>query len=215
MRLRKDARAEQYLNKEDKVIKNPEDLKDKWNIEFNNENEIFVEFGCGKGDFALEMVKRYTNINFIAVEKFETVLYRACKKANANGTIPPNLRFLNIDVENCTNIFGLHELSRIYLNFSDPWPKNRYAKRRLIYRKFLEKYQSILKPTGEVHFKTDNKQLFAFSIEEFSYSKWIIKNVSLDLHNSNFEDNIITEYEQKFSELGYTINRLEAIPPSI
>ncbi|ONI38106.1 tRNA (guanosine(46)-N7)-methyltransferase TrmB [Candidatus Epulonipiscium fishelsonii] len=214
MRLRKDARAEKYLEEENKVIKNPQTIKGKWNIEFNNENEIFVEFGCGKGDFALEMVKAYPNINFIAIEKFETVLYKACKKANAENGIPQNLRFLNIDVESCIDIFGSHELSRIYLNFSDPWPKNKYAKRRLTYRKFLDKYKSILKPSGEIHFKTDNKQLFAFSIEEFSYSKWLIKNVSLDLHNSNFKNNIITEYERKFSELGYTINRLEAIPPS-
>ena len=116
-------------------------------------------------------------------------------------------------MHHCNEIFEQGEVARIYLNLSDPWPKVRHANRRLTYRGFLEKYSEILAVGGELHFKTDNKGLFAFSIEEFSASNWLMHNVSLDLHNSGMEDNIVTEYEKKFSEMGFTINRLEAVNP--
>ncbi|OOB78358.1 MAG: tRNA (guanosine(46)-N7)-methyltransferase TrmB [Epulopiscium sp. Nuni2H_MBin003] len=210
MRLRRDARATLYLETSDKVIKNPEENKGLWQNFFGNTNPIHVEFGSGKGGFITQMAILNPDINYIAVEKAETIVYKACKKA---VDMPANLYFLYFDVEDCLNIFADGEVGRIYLNFSDPWPKTRYAKRRLTYRNFLDKYAKILSSDGELHFKTDNKGLFASAIEEFSLRKWLVKNVTLDLHNSGMTDNVMTEYEKKFSELGFTINRLEAKAP--
>ena len=212
MRLRRDPRAEAYLESDDKVIKNPQELKGRWHAFFDNQNPIHVEFGCGKGGFITELAKRNPEINYIAAEKAETVIYKACKKARVED-IPENLCFLFVDVAECMDIFEAGEVGRIYLNFSDPWPKNRHASKRLTYRSFLKKYAHILGKEGEIHFKTDNKLLFGSSIEEFSLEGWLMKNVTLDLHNSGMEDNIMTEYEKKFSEMGFTINRLEAVPP--
>ncbi|WP_069999594.1 tRNA (guanosine(46)-N7)-methyltransferase TrmB [Cellulosilyticum sp. I15G10I2] len=211
MRLRRDPRAPEYLANDEKVVLEPEAFKGKWKEEFGNDHPIHVEFGCGKGGFITELAKRNPEINYIAAERAETVVYKACKKASNQDDTPQNLRFLYFDVSNCTSIFEKGEVERIYLNFSDPWPKKRYASRRLTNRNFLEKYAYILSEEGEIHFKTDNKGLFAYSIEEFSAMEWLMKNVTLDLHNSDMEDNIMTEYEKKFSELGYTINRLEAL----
>ena len=213
MRLRRDNRAPEYLAQDERVVLNPESFRGKWHEVFGNNNPIHVEFGCGKGGFITELAKRNPHINYIAAERAETVVYKACKKANLSEETPSNLRFLYFDVSNCREIFEIGEVERLYLNFSDPWPKTRHANRRLTYRGFLEKYADILKKEGEIHFKTDNKGLFAFSIEEFSVSGWLMKNVTLDLHNSGMEDNIMTEYEKKFSELGFTINRLEAVNP--
>lgn len=212
MRLRRDPRATEYLAQDEKVIQDSTKYKGKWKEVFGNDHPIHVEFGCGKGGFITELAKRNPNINYIAAERAETVVYKACKKAN-HEEAPQNLRFLYEDVANCMEIFEAGEVERIYLNFSDPWPKARYAKRRLTYRDFLKKYAVILNDAGEIHFKTDNKGLFASSIEEFSLEGWLMKNVTLDLHNSGMEDNIMTEYEKKFSEMGFTINRLEAVPP--
>ncbi len=213
MRLRRDNRAPEYLAQDERVVLNPESYKGKWKEVFGNDNPIHVEFGCGKGGFITQLALRNPHINYIAAERAETVVYKACKKANLSEETPSNLRFLYFDVNNCMDIFEQGEVERLYLNFSDPWPKTRHANRRLTYRGFLEKYADILKKEGEIHFKTDNKGLFAFSIEEFSASGWLMKNVTLDLHNSGMEDNIMTEYEKKFSELGFTINRLEAVNP--
>lgn len=213
MRLRRDNRAPIYLAQDKKVISEPETYKGRWKECFENENPIHVEFGCGKGGFITELAKRNPDINYIAVEKAQTVVYKACKKANESEEVPNNLRFLYFDVTNCKEIFELGEVDRIYLNFSDPWPKKRHANRRLTYRSFLEKYAHVLAVNGEIHFKTDNKGLFASSIEEFSLCNWQMKQVTLDLHQSGMEDNIMTEYEKRFSELGFTINRLEAVNP--
>ena len=211
MRLRRDPRAAEYLENEDRVVKDPQAYKGKWDTLFGNKKPIHVEFGCGKGGFITELAKRNPHINYIAAEKAETVVYKACKKAKREE-VPENLYFLFVDVAECMDIFEKGEVERIYLNFSDPWPKNRHAHKRLTYRSFLKKYENILNHEGELHFKTDNKLLFASSIEEFSLEGWIMKNVTLDLHNSGMEDNIMTEYEKKFSEQGFTINRLEAYP---
>lgn len=211
MRLRRDQRAPEYLAQDERVILNPEEYKGKWKEHFGNDYPIHVEFGCGKGGFITQLAIKNPQINYIAVERAETVVYKACKKANESEQVPSNLRFLYFNVQNCTDIFMEEEVARIYLNFSDPWPKKRHADRRLTYRGFLDKYAQILSADGELHFKTDNKGLFAFSIEEFSACNWLMKNVTLDLHNSDMEDNIMTEYEKKFSEMGFTINRLEAI----
>ncbi|OOB78127.1 MAG: tRNA (guanosine(46)-N7)-methyltransferase TrmB [Epulopiscium sp. Nuni2H_MBin003] len=209
MRLRHDKNASEYLANSTHIIKNPTDFKGQWHKLFGNNNPIHVEFGCGKGAFITTLATQYPDINYLAIERAETVVYKAIKNATE---IPANLYFLYFDGADCLDIFNDSEIARIYLNFSDPWHKNRYKKRRLTYRDFLSKYEQILDTTGELHFKTDNKNLFAFSIEEFSNQKWLIKNVSLDLHNENIA-NVMTEYEQKFSTQGVTINRLEAIPP--
>ena len=213
MRLRRDNRAPEYLAQDEKVILEPEKLKGKWREHFGNNNPIHVEFGCGKGGFITQLALKNPQINYIAVERAETVVYKACKKANREEETPENLRFLFFNVNNCLDIFEAGEVERIYLNFSDPWPKNRHANRRLTDSSFLDKYKVILAPKGEIHFKTDNKGLFAYSIEQFSVCGWLMKNVTLDLHNSGMEDNIMTEYEKKFSEMGFTINRLEAVRP--
>lgn len=213
MRLRRDPKATDYLAQDGRVVQNPTEHKGKWQEFFGNKNPIHVEFGCGKGGFITELARRNPDINYIAAERAETVIYKACKKANREESTPENICFLFEDVANCMDIFEKGEVDRLYLNFSDPWPKKRQAKKRLTYRDFLRKYANILGETGEIHFKTDNKGLFASSIEEFSLEGWLMKNVTLDLHNSDMEDNIMTEYEKKFSEMGFTINRLEAVPP--
>ena len=212
MRLRRDPRATEYLAQDKRVVQEPTAYKGKWHTLFGNDNPIHVEFGCGKGGFITELAKRNPDINYVAAERAETVVYKACKKANREET-PDNLVFVFGDMAQCLEIFNKGEIDRLYLNFSDPWPKKRHAKKRLTYRDFLRKYAVILSETGEIHFKTDNKGLFASSIEEFSLEGWLMKNVTLDLHNSGMEDNIMTEYEKKFSEMGFTINRLEAVPP--
>lgn len=212
MRLRRDPRATDYLAQDERVVQEPTAYKGKWNEVFGNDNPIHVEFGCGKGGFITELARRNPDINYVAAERAETVVYKACKKANREET-PDNLVFVFEDMAKCLDIFEAGEVGRLYLNFSDPWPKKRHAKKRLTYRDFLKKYAVILGEKGEIHFKTDNKGLFASSIEEFSHEGWLMKNVTLDLHNSDMEDNIMTEYEKKFSEMGFTINRLEAVPP--
>lgn len=212
MRLRRDPRATEYLAQDERVVQEPTAYKGKWHKLFGNDNPIHVEFGCGKGGFITELARRNPDINYVAAERAETVVYKACKKANREET-PENLVFVFEDMAKCLDIFEAGEIDRLYLNFSDPWPKKRHAKKRLTYRDFLKKYAIILGEKGEIHFKTDNKGLFASSIEEFSLEGWLMKNVTLDLHNSDMEDNIMTEYEKKFSEMGFTINRLEAVPP--
>ncbi|WP_305768466.1 tRNA (guanosine(46)-N7)-methyltransferase TrmB [Candidatus Epulonipiscium viviparus] len=206
MRLRRDKNAAPFIEDCNKIIKNPYEYKGKWQELFNNSNPIHVEFGAGKGGFITELSKANPNINYIAVEKAETIVYKALKHAS---DISDNLYFLYFDVDECINIFEAGEVERIYLNFSDPWHKNRYKKRRLTHRNFLDKYAKILSTAGEIHFKTDNKKLFGFSIEEFSAQNWLLTEVTLDLHKANV-DNIMTEYEKKFSEQGLTINRLVA-----
>lgn len=212
MRLRRDPRATEYLAQDERVVQEPTAYKGKWHTLFGNDNPIHVEFGCGKGGFITELARRNPGINYVAAERAETVVYKACKKANREE-MPENLVFVFEDMAKCLDIFEAGEIDRLYLNFSDPWPKKRHAKKRLTYRDFLKKYAIILGEKGEIHFKTDNKGLFASSIEEFSLEGWLMKNVTLDLHNSDMEDNIMTEYEKKFSEMGFTINRLEAVPP--
>ena len=211
MRLRKDPRAEQYIQESEIVVSNPEDYKGKWHTLFGNNNKVHVEFGMGKGGFIIELAKQNPHINYIGVELFETVVYKACKKAEreeASG----NLRYLFYNVEKCGDVFEKGEVDRIYLNFSDPWPKNRHANKRLTYSAFLDKYEQILNPQGEIHFKTDNKGLFEFSLNQLSDKDWKMKNITLDLHASDMEDNIMTEYEARFSSMGMPIYRLECFP---
>lgn len=207
MRLRNKKEAKEIINNSDYLIKNEVENKGKWNKVFNNNNPIYIEIGCGKGDFIIENAKRYPNINFIGIEMYDTVLMYAINKLKDEKL--KNLKFIRMDARLIEDVFD-KEIDLIFLNFSDPWPKNRCAKRRLTHERFLKRYDNIFKNNKTIFFKTDNTSLFEFSIESLSVYGYTLKNVSLDLHNSNYEENIMTEYERKFSEKGNKINRLEA-----
>ncbi len=175
---------------------------------FNNSNPYMLEIGCGKGGFAVEFAKRNPDINLIAVEKDSNVIVSACEKAKNEGI--SNLRFIKCSAEYLPKYIEPNLIDRIFLNFSCPFPKTKYAAHRLTHPRFLEIYKPLLKSKAEIHQKTDNMKLFEFSIEALSASGFTLKNISLDLHNSDFEGNIVTEYEQKFVDLGCPIYRLEA-----
>ena len=206
MRLRNNKNAKGILEESNFVIKNPEEKKGKWNKVFNNKNNLYIEIGCGKGDFIIANAKAHPENNYIGIEKYDTVLMYAVKKLEEDI---PNLRFIRMDALDIDKIFD-KEVSLIYLNFSDPWPKNRCAKRRLTHENFLKLYDKIFKKDKIIFMKTDNIHLFEFSIESLSEYGYKLKNISLDLHNSDIEENFMTEYEKKFSEKGFRINRLEA-----
>lgn len=193
----------------DIVIK---DLKETGNCSeelFGNSKPLRIEIGCGKGDFIVGTAKNEPDVNFLAVEKVGDVLVMAAEKVkNAELT---NVRVCCIDATELSEIFSEGSIDRIYLNFSDPWPKARHAKRRLTYKTFLEIYKKILKPDGAIFFKTDNRPLFDFSLEEMKEFGMRLEKVTYDLHNSEYmEGNVMTEYERRFSGMGVSINRVEA-----
>ena len=209
MRMRKKKNVQQRIEKCDGYfIQNPTEYKGKWKELFGNDNPIQIEVGCGKGNFISGMALAHPDINYIAVEVCIDVMVIAIEKAYEKSI--PNVKYINVDARLLSECFADGECDRVYLNFSDPWPKSGHYKRRLTYKDFLEIYRRILKTSGEIHFKTDNMHLFEFSICSFAQNNFKLKNLSLDLHNSNFEGNIMTEYEQRFSELGQPIYRLEA-----
>ncbi|MBR5438122.1 MAG: tRNA (guanosine(46)-N7)-methyltransferase TrmB [Clostridia bacterium] len=175
---------------------------------FGNDNPVRMEIGCGRGQFAMEIAKRHPDINFIAVEKVLNVIVLACEKAKKEGLT--NIKFICGSAEYLPKFIPEKSIELLYLNFSCPYPKARYARHRLTHRFFLDLYRGLLKDGAEIHQKTDNMHFFEFSIAEYSQSGYKIKNVSLDLHNSDFEGNIVTEYEKRFSDLGQPIYRLEA-----
>ena len=175
---------------------------------FGNSNPVQMEIGCGKGKFICDLARENPDINYLAVEKASNVIVDAAEKAIELEI--PNIIFLRGGAEYLDSYIPKHSIGRIYLNFSCPFPKKSYASHRLTHHRFLEIYKRIMKEGAEIHQKTDNMQRFEFSIEEFSHSGFGIKNVSLDLHNSSFEGNIMTEYETRFHELGQPIYRLEA-----
>ena len=205
MRIRNIKNAKEKISNNELVILNPEDYKGKWASLFGNSNPIMIEIGMGKGSFIKEMALRYPDINFIGIDRFDSIVLRAYEKIMEENI--PNLRLSLFDAEKLTDVFAEGEIERIYLNFSDPWPKNGHAKRRLTHGNFLKRYEIVC--GKEIHFKTDNMHLFEFSLESINNYGMILKNISLDLHNSGITDNIETEYEQKFSKLG-PIYRLEA-----
>lgn len=207
MRTRRKPWAEEELNTNPHVIREPLSMKGKWKEYFKNDNPVYVEIGCGKGGFITENAKRYKDVNFVGIERQTTVAGIAARKIDENEE---NIAIICGYAEKLSDIFEVGEISRIYLNFSDPWPKKRWAKRRLTHRNFLERYKDVLGESGEVFFKTDNRGLFEFSLNEFCADDWNLSNISLDLHNSDFEGNIMTEYEEKFSSKGMPIYRLEA-----
>ena len=178
---------------------------DNW---FHLSSPYMLEIGCGKGGFALEFARRNPNINLIAVEKDANVIVSACEKVKESGI--KNVRFIKCSAEYLPKYIKPHSINRIFLNFSCPFPKSKYAAHRLTHPRFLEIYKELMSKGAEIHQKTDNMGLFEFSIESLSGSGFALKNVSLDLHNSSFEGNIETEYEHKFVSLGLPIYRLEA-----
>lgn len=206
MRLRNNKDAKDIIESSKYLVLNPELNKGKWNKLFNNDNPIYIEIGCGKGNFIIENAKRNKNINYIGIEMYDTVLMYAIKKIDEDID---NLRFIRMDARLIDEVFD-KEIDLIYLNFSDPWPKKRQAKRRLTHARFLEKYDFIFKNNKTIFMKTDNMHLFEFSIESLSEYGYTLRNISLDLANSGIEDNIMTEYEEKFTNKGIRINRLEA-----
>ena len=207
MRLKKVKGATEIIQKSLYIVKNPADYKGKWNRVFGNDNPISIEIGMGKGDFIIGMAKLYPNINFIGIELFDSVIVRAVQKLEEKNI--PNLKLIMMDAKNINDVFD-KEIDTIYLNFSDPWPKKRHAKRRLTSSDFLKKYDEVFKNEKKIFQKTDNIGLFAYSIESLSTYGYILKNVTLDLHNSDIKDNVISEYERKFKEKNVRICRLEA-----
>lgn len=198
-----------YMDREDRnyQVKDTDNILDTAEL-FGNDNPAELEIGCGKGQFICELAQRRPDINFLAVEKASNVIVDAAEKAIALGI--KNVRFLRGGAEYLESYISAHSIGRIYLNFSCPFPKKSYASHRLTHHRFLEIYKTLLKPGAEIHQKTDNRGFFEFSLEEFSQYGWTMKNISLDLHASGFEENIVTEYEQRFSEQGFPIYRLEA-----
>ena len=190
------------------VILNPADAKGRWQEIFGNDHPIHVEVGSGKGAFVSGMAKANPEINYIGIDIQKSVLSYALDKVLATGV--PNIKLIWVDGSDLTEYFEDGEIDRLYLNFSDPWPKKRHEKRRLTYQSFLATYQQILPENGEIHFKTDNRGLFEYSLVSFSQYGMKLKGVWLDLHASDFEDNVLTEYEQKFANKGQVIYRVEA-----
>ena len=208
MRLRNIKNASERLAQNERdFVANPALYKGKWNTVFGNDNPIHIEIGMGKGQFLTKLAELNPNINYIGIEKFTSVLLRASEKLETLDLT--NVRIINVDALMLNEYFAEGEIAQIYLNFSDPWPKNAHAKRRLTSNRFLPVYQNILKKDGEIHFKTDNRLLFEFSLESMNEYGMKLQNISLDLHHSDYEGNIMTEYEERFSQFG-PIYRLEA-----
>ena len=206
MRLRNVKNKEEILKNTTYLITNPEEYKSIWNKLFGNNHKLYIEVGMGKGDFIIENAKRYPDINFIGIEKYDSVIARAIEKANLEEL--PNLKLVRMDANHIDEAFS-KEVDLIYLNFSDPWPKKRHAKKRLTSEIFLAKYANIFTGDNKIMMKTDNTGLFEYSLESLSQYGYIIEKVSLDLHNSDIENNIETEYEKKFSSKGNNIYYLE------
>ena len=206
MRLRNIAGSREVIAESKYTVKDPEQKKGLWKKEiFGNDNEIHIEIGMGKGRFIMDMAALHPNINYVGIEKYSSVLLRAIQKQEELQL--PNVIFIRMDAEDITEVFDESEVGRIYLNFSDPWPKDRHAKRRLPSREFLKRYDKILKADGVVEFKTDNEGLFIFARDEVEPAGWNIDAITYDLHNDEVmnEGNVMTEYEEKFSSLGNPI----------
>lgn len=210
MRVRKKKWTTTELSTNERVITDNELQKGKWNEYFNNNNPIYLEIGCGKGRFITKTAELNPNINFVAIERQKHVICSATRKAKEENI--NNIAFMIADIKDLSLFFNENELSRIYINFCDPWEnKKKWAKRRLTHVNFLDVYKTLLINNGEIFFKTDNKSLFEFSLNQFCERDWKLRNICLDLLNSDFEGNIMTEYEEKFSGRGMNIHRLEAI----
>ena len=205
MRLRNITGADTYIENSAYVVQDFKGQKGNWKEIFGNENPIHIEVGMGKGRFLMDLAALNPNINYVGIEMYSSVLLRAVQKMEENPLA--NLRFIRMDAREIEETFAKDEVDKIYLNFSDPWPKDRHAKRRLPSRQFLARYNEILKADGRIEFKTDNKGLFEFALEEVEPAGWKIEAFTRDLHHDEkmFAGNIMTEYEEKFSSMGNPI----------
>lgn len=210
MRLRNVPGSREAIAESNLAINEPQVLKGKWNEEFGNNNPIKIEIGMGKGRFITQLALENPDINYVGIEKYSSVLIRAIEKCQDIEV--PNLRFIRMEAEYICDVFNKEEVDRIYLNFSDPWPKDRHAKRRLTSKQFFERYDNILKKDGVVEFKTDNDLLFQFSLEQVPEAGWNLVAQTWDLHNDSkmVKGNVMTEYESKFSQMGNPIHKLVA-----
>ncbi len=205
MRLRNVTGSRELIADSRFVVHEPFACKGKWNGIFGNDQPIHIEIGMGKGRFMMDMAAANPNVNYIGIEKYSTVLLRAIQKMEENEL--PNLRFIRMDAEDICEVFDKGEVAKIYLNFSDPWPKDRHAKRRLPSKQFLERYDTILAKDGRIEFKTDNMDLFDFALSQLEPAGWRLEAMTRDLHHDEklLAGNIMTEYEEKFSSLGNPI----------
>ena len=205
MRLRNITGSREVIAENEYVVQEPKEQKGKWKSFFGNDNPVHLEIGMGKGRFLMTLAEQNPGVNYIGIEKYSSVLLRALQKMEQNPLA--NIRFIRMDAEEITEVFAKGEVDKIYLNFSDPWPKDRHAKRRLPSRQFLARYDEILNSEGDLEFKTDNKDLFTFAEEEVAETKWEIRAITYDLHNDSkmCEGNVMTEYEEKFSSKGNPI----------
>lgn len=210
MRLRNIPGADEAIADSPHCIQEPMAEKGRWHLIFGNDHPVHIEIGMGKGQFIMQLAKEHPDINYIGIERYSSVLLRALQKMEIEPL--PNIRFLCMDASIITEVFDEEEVAKIYLNFSDPWPKERHAKRRLTSRQFFERYDKILARNGVVEFKTDNDDLFAFSMEEVAEAGWTLDAHTFDLHHDPVlnEGNVMTEYEEKFTSLGHPIHKLIA-----
>lgn len=206
MRLRNVKNKEEILSSSKFLVKNPKDYCGRWKEYFGNNNPIYIEIGMGKGKFIRENALRYPNINFIGIEKYDSVVAKCLPKIDDSLS---NLAIVRMDALEIDKVFA-HEISRIYLNFSDPWPKKRHYLRRLSSKVFLEKYSSIFLGDYEILMRTDNEDLFCYSLMSFSEAGYVLKDLTFNLHN-NTDDIITTEYEDRFSSRGMPIYAVRAI----
>lgn len=205
MRLRNITGSREVIADSIYVVQEPQEKKGRWKEVFGNDHPVRIEIGMGKGKFLHTLAKENPDINYIGIEKYSSVLLRAIQKMEEDEL--SNLKFIRMDAEEITDVFATGEVDRIYLNFSDPWPKDRHAKRRLPSRQFLKRYDEILKKDGRIEFKTDNRDLFDFAVEELPEAGFRAEVLTYDLHADEklMEGNIMTEYEEKFSAAGNPI----------
>lgn len=208
MRLRNVKGAKEIIESSNYVVLNYKEHKGKYSKLFGNDNPIYIEIGMGKGKFIIDNALKYPNINFIGIEKYDSVVVRAIQKLD-NKDIP-NLKIIRMDALEIDDVFD-HEISKTYLNFSDPWPKDRHAHRRLSSEIFLKKYDHIFKDIKNITMKTDNRKLFEYSVKSFVDYGYKINDISLDLHSDIYPDNIMTEYEEKFVNKGNQIYMVDVI----
>lgn len=207
MRLKNVKGSREKIAANEYALKDVEKNKGKWKEFFGDGKAIHIEIGMGKGKFLMEMARLHPDIHYIGIEKFSSVLVRAVQKMEEDPL--PNIHFIRMDAEYICDVFEKGEVEEIYLNFSDPWPKERHAKRRLTSHQFLERYDKILKEGGSIQFKTDNRSLFDFSVEEVREAGWIIDLCTYDLHHSDYlEGNVMTEYEERFVAKGNPICKI-------
>ena len=205
MRLRNITGSREMIAESRFVVHEPQEYKGRWRELFSNDHPLRIEIGMGKGRFIMDLARMHPEIHYVGIEKYSSVLLRGIQKMETDPL--PNLYFIRMEAEEIADVFGREEVERIYLNFSDPWPKDRHAKRRLPSREFLKRYDEILVRDGVIEFKTDNEDLFRFALEEIAPAGWQLLQMTEDLHHDEkmLAGNVMTEYEEKFSALGNPI----------